>query len=89
MPFVLGLVLGRWLIHPALAGPNGNGVSLIIILAAGVAVTSVPVVSKIFADFKILHTRFARSGSGRGGAGRYRAMARSCRGDMHLPEKWC
>jgi len=26
----------------------------------GVAVTSVPVVSKIFADLKILHTRFAR-----------------------------
>src|SRR5205823_3470190 len=30
------------------------------ILAVGVAVTSVPVVSKIFADLKILHTRFAR-----------------------------
>jgi Kef-type K+ transport system membrane component KefB len=45
---------------PALAGPNGNRVSLIIILAVGVAVTSVPVVSKIFADLKILHTRFAR-----------------------------
>jgi Kef-type K+ transport system membrane component KefB len=60
MPFVLGLIFGRWLIHPALAGPNGNHISLIIILAAGVAVTSVPVVSKIFADLKILHTRFAR-----------------------------
>ena len=44
----------------ALAGPNGNRISLIIILAVGVAVTSVPVVSKIFADLKILHTRFAR-----------------------------
>ena len=60
LPFMLGLVFGRWLIHPALAGPNGNHISLIIILAAGVAVTSVPVVSKIFADLKILHTRFAR-----------------------------
>jgi len=29
-------------------------------VAVGVAVTSVPVVSKIFADLKILHTRFAR-----------------------------
>jgi Kef-type K+ transport system membrane component KefB len=57
---VLALVLGPWLIRPALAGPNGNRVSLIIILAVGVAVTSVPVVSKIFADLKILHTRFAR-----------------------------
>lgn len=60
VPFALGLILGPWLILPALAGPNGNRVSLIIILAVGVAVTSVPVVSKIFADLKILHTRFAR-----------------------------
>lgn len=60
IPFLAGLILGPWLIRPALAGPNGNRISLIIILAVGVAVTSVPVVSKIFADLKILHTRFAR-----------------------------
>jgi Kef-type K+ transport system membrane component KefB len=60
IPFVLGLILGPWFISPVLRGPNGNRVSLIIILAVGVAVTSVPVVSKIFADLKILHTRFAR-----------------------------
>jgi Kef-type K+ transport system membrane component KefB len=60
MPFVLGLVLGPRLIHPALAGPHGNRISLIIVLAVGVAVTSVPVLSKIFTDLKILHTRFAR-----------------------------
>lgn len=60
IPFILALVLGPWLVRPTLAGPNGNGISLIIILAIGVAVTSVPVVSKIFADLKILHTRFAR-----------------------------
>jgi Kef-type K+ transport system membrane component KefB len=60
IPFLLGLIFGPWLIRPSLAGPNGNSVSLIIILAVGVAVTSVPVVSKIFADLKILHTRFAR-----------------------------
>ena len=52
IPFILALVLGPWLIRPALAGPNGNRISLIIILAVGVAVTSVPVVSKIFADLK-------------------------------------
>ena len=45
---------------PSLGGPNGNRISLTIVLAVGVAVTSVPVVSKIFADLKILHTRFAR-----------------------------
>jgi Kef-type K+ transport system membrane component KefB len=60
MPFLLGLIFGPWLIQPALSGPNGNRISLIIILAVGVAVTSVPVVSKIFADLKILRTRFAR-----------------------------
>src|SRR5438270_8005727 len=60
MPFVLGLVFGRWLIHPALGGPNGNRISLVIILAAGVADTAVPVVSKIFAELKILHTRLPR-----------------------------
>ncbi len=60
VPFLLGLTLGPWLVRPALAGPNGNRISLTIILAVGVAVTSVPVVSKIFADLKILHTRFAR-----------------------------
>jgi Kef-type K+ transport system membrane component KefB len=60
LPFMLALLLGPRLIRPALAGPNGNRLSLIIVLAVGVAVTSVPVVSKIFADLKILHTRFAR-----------------------------
>ena len=60
IPFALGLTLGPWLIRPVLAGANGNRISLIIVLAVGVAVTSVPVVSKIFADLNILHTRFAR-----------------------------
>ena len=60
IPFILALAFGPWLIGPALAGPNGNRISLIIILAVGVAVTSVPVISRIFADLKILHTRFAR-----------------------------
>ncbi len=60
IPFALALVLGPWLIRPSLAGHNGTRISLIIVLAVGVAVTSVPVVSKIFADLKILHTRFAR-----------------------------
>ena len=60
IPFLLGLLLAPWVIRPSLAGPNGNHIALTIILAVGVAVTSVPVVSKIFADLKILHTRFAR-----------------------------
>ena len=43
LPFVLALAVGPWLIRPSLAGPNGNRLSLIIVLAVGVAVTSVPV----------------------------------------------
>lgn len=60
VPFLVALLFAGWLIRPSLEGPNGNRISLTIILAVGVAVTSVPVVSKIFADLKILHTRFAR-----------------------------
>ncbi len=60
LPFVLALMFGPWLVRPQISGPNATRTSLIIILAVGVAVTSVPVVSKIFADLKILHTRFAR-----------------------------
>lgn len=60
IPFILGLAFGPMLVGPAIAGPNGNKVSLSIILAAAVAVTSVPVISKMFADLKILQTRFAR-----------------------------
>lgn len=60
IPFALALAFGPWLIRPSLAGANGSRISLIIILAIAVAVTSVPVVSKIFSDLKILHTRFAR-----------------------------
>src|SRR5690348_16664574 len=60
IPFAIGLACGPLLVGAAIAGPKGNKVSLIIILAVAVAVSSVPVISKIFADLKILHTRFAR-----------------------------
>ena len=60
IPFVIGLAFGPRLASAAIAGPKGNKFSLLIILAVGAAVTSVPVISKIFADLKILHTRFAR-----------------------------
>lgn len=60
LPFVAGLALAPWIIRPSMAGPAGNRISLTLVLGVAVAVTSVPVVSKIFADLKILHTRFAR-----------------------------
>jgi Kef-type K+ transport system membrane component KefB len=60
IPFAIGLACGPLFAGTAIAGPKGNKLSLIIILAVAVAVTSVPVISKIFSDLKILHTRFAR-----------------------------
>ncbi|HEY0794960.1 MAG TPA: cation:proton antiporter [Acidisarcina sp.] len=60
IPFLLGLAFGSKFIVPALMGSRGNRISLTIVIAVGVAVTSVPVISKIFSDLRILHTRFAR-----------------------------
>ncbi len=60
IPFLVALSLGAWVVRPSMWGENGNRISLMIVLAVGVAVTSVPVVSKIFADLNILQTRFAR-----------------------------
>ncbi len=60
IPFLLALVIGPSLDLQSIAGPNGNTQSLIIVLAISVAVTSIPVIARIFADLKILHTRFAR-----------------------------
>ncbi len=71
-PKVIGEILAGIVLGPAVMGrfpflsnmvrtaDQGHRISLVIVLAVGVAVTSVPVVSKIFADLKILHTRFAR-----------------------------
>ncbi len=60
LPF-FAMVLGasyvplRWFV-----GSSGNPTSLILVMSIAVAVTSIPVISRIFLDLKILHTRFAR-----------------------------
>src|SRR5919206_510533 len=41
-------------------GPHGNVSALTIIIGIAVAITSIPVISKIFLDLGIMHTRFAR-----------------------------
>src|SRR5258706_2442322 len=41
-------------------GPSWNISSLTIIIGIAVAITSIPVISKIFLDLGIMHTRFAR-----------------------------
>lgn len=59
-PFLVALLLLPFLPLGGLAGPKSNTLSLVIVVAIGVAVTSIPVISRIFKDLDILHTRFAR-----------------------------
>jgi Kef-type K+ transport system membrane component KefB len=61
LPFllVLGLGLAAFLPVDLLVGKAGQSTSALLILAIAVAVTSIPVISRIFYDLKILHTRFA------------------------------
>ena len=60
LPFVIALLLTPILPLGTMMGAAGNRASLIIVFGIAVAVTSIPVISRIFADLKILNTRFAR-----------------------------
>ncbi len=61
LPFLIVLALGAASLLPLreLAGPAGSDASVLLILAVAVAVTSIPVISRIFHDLGILQTRFA------------------------------
>jgi K+:H+ antiporter len=61
LPFFLVLIPGLLSILPIdpLTGPAGQKTSTLLILAIAAAITSIPVISRIFYDLKILHTRFA------------------------------
>ena len=61
IPFLLVMGLGLASLIPLdpLVGVKGVGISALLILATAVAVTSIPVISRIFSDLGILHTRFA------------------------------
>jgi Kef-type K+ transport system membrane component KefB len=60
LPFLVGLAAPRVFDFKPYMGPNGNVSSLTIIIGIAVAITSIPVISKIFIDLGIMHTRFAR-----------------------------
>jgi len=60
LPFLIGLAVSRVLDFSSFAGPNSNSLSLSLIIGIAVAVTSIPVISKIFLDLKIMGTRYAR-----------------------------
>ncbi len=60
IPFVVGW-LSTYLFNPSqFLGPAQNLVALKIVIAISIAVTSIPVISKIFADLGIMHSRFAK-----------------------------
>ena len=60
LPFVVALIVIPFLPIAPLAGAVHQRLSLTLVIAIAVAVTSIPVISKIFYDLQISHTRFAR-----------------------------
>jgi Kef-type K+ transport system membrane component KefB len=59
-PFLLGLWLLRFLDTTPYLGPAQSQVAFAFVFAIGVAVTSIPVISRILYDLKLLETSFAR-----------------------------
>lgn len=59
LPFVIVLAAAPALPLGSLIGPDGTRSSVVLVLACAVAVTSIPMITKIFVDLGILHTRFA------------------------------
>ncbi|OPF83742.1 sodium:proton exchanger [Streptomyces antioxidans] len=60
VPFAAGLFTARFVDIDALSGPQGTRTSVGLVFGIGVAVTSIPVISRIMLDLDILRTAFAR-----------------------------
>lgn len=60
LPFVIALLLCTHFKLSALLGPAQNRIALVLVIGIATAVTSIPVISRIFHDLRILHTRFAK-----------------------------
>ena len=60
LPFLTMAVCASALPLEWFMGTKASRISLILVMSIAVAVTSIPVISRIFFDLKILHTRFAR-----------------------------
>lgn len=61
LPFAFVMIIGLMGLIPmdSLIGVRATKMSTLLVLASAVAVTSIPVISRIFKDLGILHTRFA------------------------------
>ena len=60
IPLIAGWTAPEFYNFTPLLGVKNNMLALKIIIAIAVAVTSIPVISKIFIDLKIMNTRFAK-----------------------------
>jgi Kef-type K+ transport system membrane component KefB len=59
LPFLLTLAAAPLIPVRSFIGPANSRNALLLVLGIAVAVTSIPVISRIFHDLRILHTRFA------------------------------
>ena len=59
LPFFIALIVAPLLPLEQFTGSAGSESALVLVFAAAAAVTSIPVITKIFDDLGILHTRFA------------------------------
>jgi Kef-type K+ transport system membrane component KefB len=60
LPFALAMIAAPFMPLDRLMGTAGERTPLLLVVGIAVAVTSIPVISKILHDLRILHTRFAR-----------------------------
>ena len=60
LPFLLAMLVLPLFPIQHLMGTANQRTALVLVVGIAVAVTSIPVISRIFHDLKILHTRFAR-----------------------------
>lgn len=60
IPFIAGWIAPYIYDFSPYLGPKNNMVALQIVIAIAVAVTSIPVISRIFIDLNILHSHFAK-----------------------------
>jgi Kef-type K+ transport system membrane component KefB len=60
IPFVAGLGISQVIDQQSLWGPNGNTTSFVLVFSIALAITSIPVISRIMHDIGILDTAFAR-----------------------------
>lgn len=60
LPFLVGLAAVRFVDYSEFSGPHGTKLTFALVFGIAIAVTSIPVISRIMLDLGILDTRFAR-----------------------------